>query len=171
MAESRRRGAGSVTSDWLLNGLVGLVHGAEQAEIRLNIPVILNIGGFLVAGWVISGQEYFERFSQEVAASLPDTFSEETKESLVESFGRLGQIYVSDKEQTVADATLERYNFVHLRDAQFMHNDGPPIPPEPGMLWRCKLSAVDGFALGLLTASYGEAEPEEAEPNGTATDE
>lgn len=172
MAESRKRGTGSATSDWLLNGLVGLVHGAEQAEIRLGIPVILNVGGFLITGFVISGQEYFERFSQEVAAGLPDAFDQEAKESIVESFGRLGEIYVSDKETTIADATLERYSFVHLSDAQFIHNNGSPIPAEPGILWRCKLSAIEGFSLGLLRVSNQEVdEPDEIEPDGDELEE
>lgn len=139
--------------------------------MRLGIPVILNIGGFLVTGFVISGQEYFEQFSEEVAAGLPDAFGEEAQGKIVESFGRLGEIYVSDKEQTVADATLEQYNFVHMRDVQFVHNDGPPIPPEPGMLWRCKLSAVDGFTLGLLRASLDEAVSDDVESDETALGE
>jgi hypothetical protein len=171
MARRRRRDDGPATSDWLLNGIVGMVHGAEQAEIRLGVPVILNVGGFLVTGFVISGQEYFERFSQEVAVGLPDAFGEETKASIIDSFGRLGEIYVSDEEETIEDATLDQYNFVHLRDVQFIHNEGAPIPPEPGMLWRCKLSAVDGFTLGLLLPSYEEGEPDEADPDGAELEE
>lgn len=162
MTEGRRRGNRSGGSDWLLRGLVGLIQGVERegerqgVQISLGIPVTLHIGGFLVAGYVISGKEYFEEFSEMTQRGLPDIFNDEQKEAIVGSFARLGNQYESE-EETVQDAVaLSRYSFVHLRDATFLHPSGEPIPADSGMLWRTKLEAVDGFTLGMLRPRWHE---------------
>lgn len=139
--------------DWLLRGLIALVEGSGKRGIRLGIPVTLNVGGFLVSGLVISGKEYFEGFSAIVAYGLPDEFDEESRESITATFRELGNIYEPKEETLEGVVQRERYNFVHLRDARFLHPAGEPMPVNPGMLWRTKLEAVDGFTLGLMVTT------------------
>lgn len=158
MTEGRRR-LPAPTTDWLLNGLIGLVHGIEQEGVQMAVPVTLHVGGFLVSGYVISGREYFEEFSQIIQAGLPDAFGDENKESIAESFRRLSDQYQLEgvaPEEAVAQG---RYRFVHLRNAMFLHPSGDPIPSNVGMLWRTKLETVDGFTLGMLIPQWGD-EPE-----------
>lgn len=162
MAEGRRRSSRSAGSDWLLRGLVGLIHGVERegerlgVTVTLGIPVTLHIGGFLVSGYVISGKEYFEEFSQIAQRGLPDIFDEENKEKIAASFLRLGDQYESEEDTVEEAVALSRYNFVHLRDAIFLHPSGDPVPADGGMLWRTKLEAVDGFTLGMLIPRWGD---------------
>ncbi len=157
MTEGRSR-SGGPNADWLLRGLVGLVHGIEREGIQLGIPVTLSVGGFLVSGYVISGREYFEDFSQMVQAGLPDLFEDEDKESMAESFRKLADQY-EPEGATVEEAVVQsRFNFVHLRNALFLHPGGDPVPSNVGLLWRTKLDAIDGFTLGLLIASPDEPE-------------
>ncbi|OZI33277.1 gas vesicle protein [Bordetella genomosp. 1] len=40
-------------------------------------------------------------------------------------------------------------NYIHLSDAQFFTTEGRPISQQP-VLWRGRLSEVDGFVLGNL---------------------
>ena len=159
MGESRRRGTTPPRQDWLLRGLIALVQGSEKEGVKMSIPVTLNVGGFLVSGSVISGGEYFEEFSEIVGYGLSNSFDEESKEGITATFRTLGDVY-EPKEQTLEEIIRrESYNFVHLRDARFMHPGGDPIPLNMGMLWRTKLEAVDGFTLGALVP-FPDDEPE-----------
>lgn len=167
MTEGRRRGTLPPRQDWLLRGLIALVQGAEQQGVKMGIPVTLNVGGFLVSGFVISGADYFEEFSEIVAYGLPDQFDEESKESITATFRTLADIYEPEEETLEGAVQRESYNFVHLRDARFMHPGGDPFPTNTGMLWRTKLEAVDGFTLGALLPVRDEAPEldEESEPD------
>lgn len=99
----------------------------------------LNVGGCLISGYLISYDEYLEAFM----------------------FGHLKQGFDDAREQLKAQGKLEEDNekeesskpprrFIHLKDARFFHPGGVPIPANEGVLWRGKLSAVDGFLYGLL---------------------
>jgi hypothetical protein len=155
MAESRRPSRRSATSDWLLGVLIRLVNSTEEQQVGLEIPVILNVGGFLVSGFMIGGRAYFEEFTDTVEKSLP--FAEEEKEAATATFRRLASLYGPEEDIPEGRLSTERFDFVHLRDARFLHADSPPIPSTEGMLWRCKLEAVDGITLGLLTSERIEA--------------
>lgn len=83
MAESRRPSRRPATSDWLLGVLIRLVNSTEEQQVGLSILVILNVGGFLLSGFMIGGREYFEEFSRTVEESLP--FNEGEKEGVTSS--------------------------------------------------------------------------------------
>jgi hypothetical protein len=129
--------------------------------ISLGIPVTLNVGGFLVSGYVISGKDYFEEFSRIVQGGLPDFFSDEDKKNIVDSFRKLADQYEPEGATTEETVVQSRFNFVHLRNAVFLHPGGEPVPSNVGLLWRTKLDAVDGFTLGLLVALPDEPEPDD----------
>jgi hypothetical protein len=158
MAEGRRPSGRPTTWDWLLGVLIRLVNSTEQRQIRLGIPVTLNVGGFLLSGYMIGGREYFEEFSRTVEEGLPDELvGEEGQEGVAAPFRRLTDLYSPEEDVPEGRLSQERFDFVHLRDARFFHPDSAPLPSNQGILWRCKLEAVDGFTLGLLTAEPIEA--------------
>ena len=164
MTEGRRRTGAQMRRDWLLEGLVSMVQGVERQGVELAVPATLNVGGYLVSGYVISGKEYFEEFAELIARGLPDTFDEEGKQSITKSFNNLRSIYETT-EDSVEDVIAQGgYNFVHLRDAMFLHPSGDRIPTESGMLWRTKLEAVDGFTLGILRPELRDEDELEDEP-------
>jgi hypothetical protein len=139
--------------------LIALVHGAEREGIKMEIPVTLSVGGFIVSGLVISGGEYFEEFSEIVRYGLTENFDEESKQNIATTFRNLGNVYEPREETLEGVIERESYNFVHLRDTRFLHPGGDPVPTNTGMLWRTKLEAVDGFTLGMMVAAPDE-EPE-----------
>ena len=128
------------------------MQSVEEQGIKLGVPITLNVGGFLVIGFVITGREYFEEFSRIVANGLPsEVFDDEGKESITSSFRNLRDLYQPAEESIEGAVARGGYNFVHLRDAAFIHPGGERIPYSSGLLWRTKLDAIDGFTLGLLT--------------------
>jgi len=166
MTEGRRRGT-PPRQDWLLRGLIALVHGAEREGVKMSVPVTLNVGGFIVSGLVISGGEYFEEFSEIIEYGLTNAFDEESRQRITSAFRAIGNAYEPKEEALEGVIERESYNFVHLRDARFLHPGGDPIPTNAGMLWRTKLEAVNGFTLGMMIATPDE-EPEideEPEPD------
>lgn len=165
MTEREGRDEIPAASDWLLESLVRLVNHLERQGVRMNIPITLNIGGLLVSGFLMDGKEYFEQFAQIMEAGLPEFFGE-TKEQIANNFRELGGLYDPTGEGTpraespedapeASDVPLNFY-FVHLKDAVFVHPGGAPIPSDQGVLWRCRLEAVDGFTLGSFAITPDE---------------
>ncbi|WP_280768084.1 gas vesicle accessory protein GvpU [Salipaludibacillus daqingensis] len=103
-----------------------------------SVDMTLNVKGTLVTGTVISTIEYL--------TSLADEFSEENE---VEK-----NIY---QKLTEAVASLEEeqepeVNYVHMKDAKMFSESGKSLPSKGSVLWRGKLSDVDGFFLGKVTS-------------------
>ncbi|MBP0716154.1 hypothetical protein J8I33_22850 [Burkholderia sp. AcTa6-5] len=42
--------------------------------------------------------------------------------------------------------------YIHIKGARFFSNSGNPIPGNGGVWWRGRISEVDGFCLGELSA-------------------
>lgn len=154
MTEGRSQRTTPPTADWLLGSLVALANSVEDQGARVGIPVTLNVGGFIVSGLMISGKEYFEIFSQIMEEGLPEAlFGEEGKEGITSMYRDFGDLYGPEGDDPDPISRVERYNFVHLREATFLHTSGDPIPTKQGMLWRTRLRAVDGFTLGSIVVT------------------
>ena len=133
-------------ADWFLAELV-----RRANEAGLCIGVTLNVGGILVSGTLVGGHRYFEGFAEDVAAASPDA---ETAGRARAFFRSPAAMYRSDARgarEVAADP--EPLAYVHLEDARFFGGAASPIPRGKGVYWRGKLSAVDGFALGVLDPS------------------
>jgi hypothetical protein len=92
---------------------------------------------------MIGGKEYFEDLSRIVESGLPDElFGDEGKEDVVGVVRRLADFYDPEKDTPEGRISRERFDFVHLRDAMFIHPDSAPVPAGQGMLWRCVVPRV-----------------------------
>ncbi len=110
---------------------------AIAAIIIEPVGITLNINGSLVSGYIIGPDEYGDHWL--------DTIAEEGV-----NFGI---------NPNVVEAS--RTTYIHLRDARFHPDSGDSIPPfhQPGIFWRGKLSALDGYALGRQTPNGWELPP------------
>lgn len=124
--------------DWFLQSLVSIVNSGG-----FSFGVTLNVGGFLVSGQLIGGKEYFEGFGGDFSGSFQDA---ETAESVKASFAQYGDIYSSDKEPPPPPS------YIHIKEAKFFNTNGNPIPGNRGVWWRGRISQIDGFSLGSLSA-------------------
>src|SRR5579885_631621 len=112
--------------------LVALIKFVERNEHKPDVlmqgqlDIILNIGGMLVCGQLISAFTYSKEFLSEVGADNDESVASEQQHS-------------------------ESRNFIHLRNAKFFVSSDSHIPSVgDGFLWRGRLCAV----MGLLLANW-----------------
>ncbi|SER44898.1 hypothetical protein SAMN04487944_104160 [Gracilibacillus ureilyticus] len=104
-----------------------------------NLDITLNVKGALVSGTTISAQEYFAELS-EVFEDGNDT-SKKISEQLM---------HASDGAES---ATEEPAKFIHLKHTKVYCGDSKSTPSKGKILWRGKLSDIDGFFLGKIAES------------------
>lgn len=134
--------------DWFLQSLVEMVNSSA-----MSFGVTLSVGGVLISGELVGGQHYFEGFGAEFTQSFSD---EKAAKGAKESFAKMGAIYSKGGNDATASGTAPAGvatgpSYIHLKNARFYQADGKPLPSQ-GVWWRGKLSAVDGFTLGVLKA-------------------
>jgi hypothetical protein len=149
--------------DWFLQQLVDMAN-----HNTLGFPVTLHVGGVTVSGTIISGRKYFESWAAEVSAALnfPNADPEavtKLKEVVRDQFGRLGAIYPEarsdgDTAEAGGEAQESEYeraknppSFIHLADARFFLGSNW-VPTNRSVLWRGRISEVEGWFLGTLSA-------------------
>lgn len=118
--------------DPILELLISMAEDGNPAQITL------NVGGWLISGYLIGYEEYMKTFM----------------------FGQIQKVIDEAREQLKAEGELEESSgndqphkcprFIHLKDAKFFQPGYHPIPGNEGVLWRGRLSAVDGFVYGVL---------------------
>ncbi|WP_404347312.1 gas vesicle protein GvpU [Sutcliffiella horikoshii] len=113
------------------------VQAANSYDFSLDIS--LNVNGAVISGTLISAKDYFEAMSE--------TFEEgnEIAQKISEQLAATGESFESSKG---AEA-----NFIHLKNTKVYCGDSKPTPSEGKILWRGKLSEVDGFFLGRISDS------------------
>jgi hypothetical protein len=99
--------------------------------------ITVYVGGLLASGHLISARDFATH------NHLTDYILE--KVDLLESGGELEDEYGQKKQ----DDDLPE--FIHLSNAHFFTPGQTPIPStSDGVFWRCRLSDVSGFHLGVL---------------------
>jgi hypothetical protein len=122
------------SKDWLLQGLVDLSN-----KNGLRITITLNVGGTLISGLLISGEEYFELLAQ----SLEQTG---VLENLVEQIRQLSKIVYGEES---GDTQNDLPSYIHLKNTKF-YNSARGLPTDGVALWRGKINSVDGFFIGAF---------------------
>ena len=131
-----------MSADFYLGILVSMAEGGAE------VPVMLNVGGKIVCGDMISERRYFEETAdrmtsdmpglQDVFAGIPDMLDEASTDQLEDE----------DSPDMAEEMRKEvAQSFVHLRDSYLLSEAGGVIHMHGG-LWRGKLEAVSGFWLG-----------------------
>ncbi|WP_233129897.1 gas vesicle accessory protein GvpU [Domibacillus epiphyticus] len=113
------------------------VQAANHHDFSLDIS--LNVKGAVISGTMVSAKEYFN--------TLSETFEDgnETAKMLSEQFVKTG-------EAVQANDDSEAY-FLHMKDTKVYCGDSKPTPSKGKILWRGKLSEIDGFFLGKIIDS------------------
>lgn len=125
--------------DWFLQSTIETI-----INRGVDIGVTLTVGGAIVSGILISGRKYFEELGDTLAsASQSDG---DMQSVLGEAWKQYTAIY-DEPENAPDDWQAPPAGFIHLRDARFYAPGQHPIPSN-GVLWRGKLSSVDGFSIG-----------------------
>ncbi|MGM0866832.1 MAG: gas vesicle accessory protein GvpU [Bacillota bacterium] len=113
------------------------VQASNKHDFSLDIT--LNVNGAVITGTLVSAKEYFD--------SLSETFEDgsEVAQKLSEELARAGES-VDENQSTEA-------HFIHLKNTKVYCGDSKPTPSKGKIMWRGKLSEVDGFFLGKISES------------------
>lgn len=121
------------------------VQASNKHDFSLDLT--LNVNGLMVTGTLVSAGEYFDTLSE----SFDD--DSEVSQKLSEELTKAGE--------AVGGSSVPDAQFVHLKDANVYCGDSKPTPSKGSILWRGKLSEVDGFFLGRISESKGSKEDED----------
>ena len=113
------------------------VQAANKHEFTLDIT--LNVNGAVVSGTLVSAKDYFDALSE----NFED--GSDVAQKLSEELAKAGE--------TVEENSNSEANFIHLKNTKVYCGDSKPTPSKGKILWRGKLSEVDGFFLGKISES------------------
>ncbi len=132
------------SKDYFLQGLVSIV---DQNNFT-SIGVILHVGGLIISGKLVSEQSYFKGISIEMVS---ENLHEHLRDDFREAFQKLAHAaHELDNSEASSGPNKSLPEFIHLKDAKMYPDSKEPIPDNKGILWRGRISAVDGFSIGLL---------------------
>ncbi|KAF0816773.1 MULTISPECIES: gas vesicle accessory protein GvpU [unclassified Cytobacillus] len=116
------------------NILEFFVHAANKHDFSLDIT--LNVKGAVITGTLVSAKEYFNTLSQ--------TFEDgnDVAQKVSEQLEIAGEAAQSNDDSEI--------NFIHMKETKVYCGDSKPTPSKGDILWRGKLSEVDGFFLGKI---------------------
>ena len=134
-------------ADWFLQQIV------EFANLGLEIGVTLSVEGSTITGTLIGGRAYFEELSNLLLKASGE--KNDVGQTLSELWGEHKNLYHMGGEGSDEQPTEQRAPpaFLHLRGAEIVSPSGARMPSGEGFLWRGRVSAVSGFAIGKLEQS------------------
>jgi len=122
-------------------------------ETGAGIALTVHAGGTIVSGTLISDTEYYQLLAERVRSALPSDESAEDFAGGVDQWARLIAGEDAKEEpngEKPADQkvkTTRGTSYLHLKDASL----GPSLAelsPQERVLWRGRLSSIDGWMLG-----------------------
>lgn len=125
-------------NDWFLQNLVSVINAGN-----LQMGITLNVKGLIISGKLISGKEYFNIFAKNLSGAI---VGDEWKEKIEKTISNYGNIY-DEKDSK----TLDYPSYIHLKDTGFWYTGQNPTPKGKNVLWRGRISEVDGWILGELS--------------------
>lgn len=123
------------------------------AERGTQLPITLSLeGGTMVTGTLVGTvaycRELADHFSGMSGGTVMDEELAEAFRSLVDDAHGIAQ---GDRRHPADPASFERsVRFLHLHDARVVTPSGVLPVGRHGVLWRCRVGEVKGWALGAL---------------------
>lgn len=136
------------TVDLVLQELVRIFNSGDSDE---GSGITLSVGGILVSGYLIGGAKYIEHFISHVSGE--GTQDTERTQKVAGYLEPLREFYRPPQDHSEVDPAWQYPVYIHLKNARFFHPGGPAIPTNKPIWWRGRLSSVDGFSFGVLSAA------------------
>ncbi len=128
------------TQDALLQYIVWLVNRGNVSDLSIT----LNVDGLLVTGIMISVTQYVTALSEQFVARATPEARARAGQLFDFTFGR-------PEGPHDGDSPADPPRFIHLREARVIDpGTGAATPSNQGVLWRCRIAAVNGFLPGAL---------------------
>lgn len=132
-----------MVDDFYLEALLRAVVGRDTPGNEGTFSITLSLGGSMVTGTVIGTRAWERLWTQSMAESAPQLA--EALHDLLTQFGQEDDVRTFMRE--VDDEPAPAYRYLTLRDVTVWSGAASTKLP----LWRCKISAVDGWAQGELS--------------------
>jgi hypothetical protein len=129
--------------DFYLEALLSLVVGADAHEGSFDIT--LSLGGTMVSGTVIGVRAWERLWTESMLASAPALGS--SLQLMLDDMSARAELV--DIARKAEDRPARAFRYLTLKDATVWSGPVPQHLP----LWRCKLSAVDGWSQGAIRSS------------------
>ena len=104
-----------------------------------SLDITLNVKGAVITGTLVSAKEYFNELSE--------TFEDgsDVAQKLSEELTKAGE--------AVDESSMAEAHYIHLKNTKVYCGDSKATPSRGKVLWRGKLSEIDGFFLGKISES------------------
>jgi hypothetical protein len=132
------------SQDWLLTVLVRMAN-----NIGLGFGVTLCVGGVLVSGTLVSGRQWTDALIAEMRTRGHGNAAEALAGNLE---GLLREQYPEPQLDREDEFPHTAVGYIHLTDAHYISGTNQ-VPSDLSVAWRGRLSEVDGWSLGALSAS------------------
>jgi hypothetical protein len=113
----------------------------------VSFDITLVVGGFLISGVLITGDEYYETFGKDFGQAMTH-INAEAAQNIREGFSSLGDRYKREREDKSSDSQSTYY--IHLKNCKL---GGVSSQSSFGGIWRGRISEVSGFFLGTFGPS------------------
>lgn len=123
-------------ADWLLTTLVNWVN-----NLKFEVSITLYMKGSVISGRLISSDDFIVGFVRSLSTDVSEGEDGEARQQLTKLF--TGDVETLDGQNSPPP------NYIHLRNARVFTPGQRPIP-QNGVLWRGRISEVDGFSIGEL---------------------
>jgi len=137
--KSYAAGDNAPVKDWFLQYMVNL---ANQNQFQQDIT--LTVSGLLISGTLIGVRTYFDALGDYFASSFD---SNAGSEQVRVTFHEIGEqcACISPSEKT------ESPSYIHMMNVRIFSAEGKAQSENrAGLLWRGRISEIQGFSLGLI---------------------
>jgi hypothetical protein len=121
-----------------------------NSSAALEVGVTLSVRGLLISGVAVGWRAYYKGMSAYLRSAARGSDAEKVAGHIASIFDGLVQQQDTAEESNpiLKDSPP---SFIHLRDARVLLGS-ESVPRQQGMWWRSRLSEIDGFTVGTLTA-------------------
>jgi hypothetical protein len=129
--------------DWFLRSTI-----SDLTPLGVELGITVMVRGMVVSGTLISGAKYFEEMGNSFQSIGGE--HQEVTNAIGESW-KAWKVLYDKPEDAPDDWKPEQTSYIHLRDARIFAPGQSSLPSNQGVLWRGKLSSVDGFSMGKMS--------------------
>jgi hypothetical protein len=142
-----KQDVGRQENDYFLESMIRLANAGA-----LDLTITLSVNGSIVTGELIGIKEYCEGLESEIrGANLVNKKTGEPADD-IKLLSSIPVTLADSLPTTVEELYDLPVNYLHLRKARYFAG-GALLPQNRGVYWRCKLDAVDGFCLGVVSST------------------
>ena len=120
----------------------------------LRVGITLSVGGTIITGQLVGVRDYLREYAKQWAAALPapegeEHFYAEKWTKAADEYERQLQERNEKIDRGEDVEPLPDPRFIHLADAKYVTGE-TITPASGGMLWRGRLSEIDGYSMGVF---------------------